>query len=118
MSAAGPDGEVVPTQEECPDCSTKERSFDELAKGLATGTISRGRALRMLGATLAGAAFASIPGAAWAAKCKPLLQKCMANRQCCSKNCIKNPRGRGRICGCLTGQTLCPASNSCVPNCP
>jgi hypothetical protein len=97
----------------CTDCATTARgsSFDELAKGLATGTISRGRALKMLGAALVGASLASIPGAAWAA-CKPLLHKCMANTECCSRNCIKNPRGNGNICGCPTGQTLC--NNQCL----
>jgi hypothetical protein len=93
--------------------TNREGSFDDLAKGLATGTISRGRALRMLGAALVGGAFASIPGAAWAA-CKQPFSKCTANTQCCSRRCIKNPQGNGRICGCPTGKTLCPAGNQCV----
>ena len=33
-----------------------EASFDDLARGLASGTISRGRALRLLGAALVSAA--------------------------------------------------------------
>jgi hypothetical protein len=45
---------------------TRERSFDELAKGLASGTLSRGKALRLMGAALVGGALASLPGAAWA----------------------------------------------------
>jgi hypothetical protein len=94
--------------------TNREGSFDELARGLATDTISRGRALRMLGAALVGGAFASIPGAAWAA-CRPLLHKCTGNFQCCSRNCIKNPQGNGRICGCPTGKTLC--GGRCVTNC-
>jgi hypothetical protein len=91
----------------------RDGSLDELAKGLATGTLSRGRALRMLGAALVGGAFASIPGAAWAA-CKQPFHKCTANSQCCSRQCIKNPQGNGKICGCPTGKTLCPAGNQCV----
>jgi hypothetical protein len=47
---------------------TRERSFDELAKGLAGGTVSRRKALRLMGAALVGGALASFPGAAWAAK--------------------------------------------------
>jgi hypothetical protein len=90
-----------------------EGSLDQLAKGMATGTLSRGRALRMLGAALVGGAFASIPGAAWAA-CKQPFSKCTANSQCCSRQCIKNPKGNGKICGCPTGKTLCPAGNQCV----
>ena len=42
-----------------------ESSFDELAKGLASGSITRGRALRVAGGALLGAALASLPGVAW-----------------------------------------------------
>ena len=45
-----------------------DHSVDELAKGLASGTLSRRRALKMLGATLFGGVLASIPGVALAAK--------------------------------------------------
>ena len=41
-------------------------SFDELAIGLSNGTLSRGKALRLMGAALVGGALASIPGIAWA----------------------------------------------------
>jgi hypothetical protein len=47
---------------------TRERSFDELAIRLASGSVSRRKALRMMGAALVGGAMASIPGMAWAAK--------------------------------------------------
>src|SRR3712207_2670249 len=47
---------------------TRERSFDELAKGLAAGSVSRRKAIRLMGAALVGGALASFPGAAWAAK--------------------------------------------------
>jgi len=40
----------------------RERSFDELARGLANGSISRGKALRLMGAALLGGALAAIPG--------------------------------------------------------
>jgi hypothetical protein len=43
-----------------------ELSLDELAKGLANGTISRRKALRVFGGLLAGGMLAFIPGAAWA----------------------------------------------------
>jgi hypothetical protein len=41
-------------------------SFDEVAKGLANGTISRRQALRWMGGALVGGALASIPGVALA----------------------------------------------------
>src|SRR5918994_5548136 len=43
-----------------------ETSFDELAKGLAHGTISRRQALRWMGGALVGGVLASIPGVAFA----------------------------------------------------
>ena len=68
MAAEDHNGEVVSSQGECTDCSTTESSFDELAKSLADGKLSRRRVLKMLGGALMGGALASIPGAAWAAK--------------------------------------------------
>ena len=45
---------------------TTTSSFDDLAKGLASGTLSRGKALRLLSGALVGATLASVPGVAWA----------------------------------------------------
>jgi hypothetical protein len=45
-------------------------SFDAVAKGLASGTVSRGKALRLMGAALVGGTLAAIPGVALA-KPKP-----------------------------------------------
>ena len=39
----------------------RERSFDELASGLASGTLSRDKALRLMGAAVVGGVLASIP---------------------------------------------------------
>jgi hypothetical protein len=41
---------------------TTQSSLDELAKGLASGTLSRGKAIRWMGGALLGAALASVPG--------------------------------------------------------
>jgi hypothetical protein len=81
MPAEGAYGEVVSSQAGCTDCgsSASESSFDRLARGLADGTISRRKALTMLGAALAGGLLASIPGmasaqpqkAAGRAACRP-----------------------------------------------
>jgi Stigma-specific protein, Stig1 len=81
-------------------------SFDELAKGLATGTLSRGKALRWMGSALLGAALASVPGVAWANDdCRRLGRECRRDSQCCSRNCIR--RGDDKVCGCPTGRTRC-----------
>ena len=55
--------------------SESEGSFDELARGLANGTVSRRRALKLIGGALLGGAFASIPGVA-------LAQRAGGNRSC------------------------------------
>src|SRR5215212_1147028 len=46
--------------------ATEEHSFDELARGLANGTVSRQQALKLLGGAVLGGVLASIPGMAWA----------------------------------------------------
>jgi hypothetical protein len=52
-----------------------QERFDELARGLATNRLSRGRVLRVLGSALVGGALASVPGMAWTAtnpkRCNP-----------------------------------------------
>jgi hypothetical protein len=82
-----------------------DASLDELAKGLATGTLSRGKAIRWMGGALLGAALASVPGVAWANDCRPLGRECRRDSQCCSRNCIR--RGDDKVCGCQEGQTRC-----------
>jgi hypothetical protein len=44
-----------------------DHPLDSLARGLASGTVSRRKALRWMGGALVGAALASLPGVAWAA---------------------------------------------------
>ena len=69
---------------------TTESSFDELTRGLASGTLSRGRALRLMGAALVGGTLASLGiGEAGADPpgCKRDGKKCKRNPQCCSGTC-------------------------------
>ena len=89
---------------------TTESSLDELAKGLANGTLSRGKALRWMGGALLGAALASFPGVAWANDCRRLGRECRRDSQCCSRNCIR--RGDDKVCGCPEGKTRC--NDRCV----
>ena len=84
----------------------REHSFDELAKGLASGTVSRGKAIRWMGGALLGAALASLPGVALADDdCRRLGRECRRDSQCCSRNCIR--RGDDKVCACPTGRTRC-----------
>jgi hypothetical protein len=88
----------------------QEASFDALARGLASGTISRRRALRLLGAALAGAMMASIPGVAWAKPCKA------GNSQCGTKCCPPHAtcqRGECVFPTCPTGVVL-PPDRGCI----
>ena len=45
---------------------TEDHSFDALTKGLANGSISRGRAIKLMGTALLGGVLVSIPGMALA----------------------------------------------------
>ena len=106
----------------------RESSFDELAKGLASGDVSRGRALRLMGAALVGGTLASVPGMAWAApRPRPDGKKCKRDSQCQSGNCAGGVC-QGIVCpdGCFsfdrvdgTGQACINCSSGCqaAPDC-
>jgi hypothetical protein len=91
---------------------TSESSFDELARGLASGNLSRGKALRLAGGALLGVALASLPGTALAHDddCRSFGRRCRRDSQCCSKNCVR--RGDDKVCGCPEGQRRC--NDRCV----
>jgi hypothetical protein len=69
----------VPAEDQIREDNVRQLSLDELAKGLANGSISRGRAIKLMGAALLGGVLFSIPGVAWA---KPKPGKCNKNKQC------------------------------------
>jgi hypothetical protein len=84
---------------------TTQSTLDDLAKGLASGTLSRGKAIRWMGSALLGAALASVPGVAWANDCRRLGRECRRDSQCCSRNCVR--WGDDKVCSCPTGQDRC-----------
>ena len=69
----------------------EEGFFDDLARGLADGTLTRGKALRLMGAAVVGSTLGSlgIGGEASADPigCKRNGKNCTRNDQCCSRNC-------------------------------
>jgi hypothetical protein len=69
----------------------EESFFDDLARGLADGSITRGKALRLMGAAVVGGTLGSlgIDGEAGADPigCKRNGKHCTRNDQCCSLNC-------------------------------
>jgi hypothetical protein len=101
----------------------RDHSFDELTRGLASGTLSRGKALRLMGAALVGGALASIPGIALAKPNKPEGAKCNHNHQCASGNCSSSGAcaaactPNGGTCStstdCCSG--ICDSSGFCFP---
>ena len=83
----------------------RERSFDELASELASGTLSRGKALRLIGAALVGGVLASLPGRAQAA---PL---CSRRRPCPGDcGCIRLAKGDR---ACQEAFAILPLVSSC-----
>jgi hypothetical protein len=73
----------------------RDHSFDELTRGLASGTLSRGKALKLMGAALVGGTLASIPGIAGAAP-KPKCPDCPAEQCSCVKD-LGNPGQRACV---------------------
>src|ERR1051325_5284642 len=68
----------------------EEGFFDDLARGLADGSITRGRALRLMGAALVGGALGSLgigKASADPPGCKRNGKNCTRDEQCCSGNC-------------------------------
>ena len=90
-----------------------EHSFDELAKGLADGSVSRRQALRWIGGALVGGLLASIPGAAAFAQQPSTF---CGSGYCYPPGVCDKGGGRPR-CVCPTGFTLsngrCVCANTC-----
>ena len=82
-------------------------SFDELARGLASGEVSRRKAFGLLGAALLGGTLASIPGAAWAT------HRGRSHGPPSGDPTCPHP-GQIRVCQCPSGQELC--GGACVSN--
>jgi Stigma-specific protein, Stig1 len=91
---------------------SSEERFDDLARGLASDTIPRGRALRLMGGVSLGGALASVPGAGLAAAPCPTGVRCRG--ECCPTgvtSCVGT--GQNKRCPpCPTGTTQC--NGECV----
>jgi hypothetical protein len=126
----------------------EESFFDELARGLADGSVTRGKALRLMGGALVGAALASFPGVAWAndrcsegqtrcgdrcvnlktneRHCGSCRNRCGTKQTCCGGRCVNLKRSE-RHCGscsnrCAEGEEcvdgVCGGEPICTPPCP
>jgi hypothetical protein len=99
-----------------PRVAREDSFFDDLARGLADGSLTRGKALRLMGAALVGGTLGSlgIDGEASADQCKRTGKVCKKDKQCCSGACVG-----GTCAACASGQVLCGGScvsNSCLAN--
>jgi hypothetical protein len=100
----------------------RERSFDVVARGLASGSISRSKALRLMGAALVGGTLASFPGGAWAAKggrssCAHFCQSLFGANTPEEAECVsQGTKGQGPCFTCTT-ETGC-GPNFTKPPCP
>jgi hypothetical protein len=97
---------------------TSDRSFDELTIGLSSGTLSRGKALRLMGAALVGGTLASLgigEASADPPGCKRNGKHCKNDEQCCSGACVGGtcqPAGTQFTCICGLTQTLQTCSSA------
>jgi hypothetical protein len=97
---------------------TEERSFDELAKGLSNGTLSRGKALKLLGATL----FSGVLMPLFPEQAQALTN---TQRRRCTRQggtvCSSGTRASEVCCPsgttCLAGPTCCPSTQVCGSAC-
>ena len=98
--------------------------FDDLARGLADGSLTRGKALRLMGAALVGGTLASFPGVAWAAKgggggkssCAKFCQGLFGSSTPQEAECVsQGTKGQGPCFTCTT-QTGC-GPNFTKPTC-
>jgi hypothetical protein len=97
----------------------REHSLDELARGLASGNLSRGKALKLLGAALVGGTLASLPGVAWAAPegnsaCDEFCHQNFSGREAgtCTRRGV---RGTGPCYSCTPG--IGPGPHFTTPQC-
>ena len=97
----------------------REHSFDELTRGLASGTLSRGRALRLMGAAVVGGTLASLgigEAAADPPGCKRNGKNCTKDKVCCSGNCDSGtcaaacPAGTVELCNGTCATPCTPGS--------
>lgn len=100
-----------------PEELVEERSFDELAKGLATGAICRRKALKLMGASIFGSMIIGlVPGAADAKKRKKKKKKRRSST--CPRGTIPCPAKLGGKCCDVDLPLCCPVSagGGCCPS--
>ena len=98
---------------------TRGNSFDELAKGLASGQVSRRKALKWMATAALGGTLFSIPGVAWGTPRTPPSGKggCTGGRTLCRGRCynLQTDRNNCGQCGNVCSETeTCLAGSCCA----
>ena len=107
---------------------SRDHAFDTLARGLASGTVSRSHALKLMGKALLGATlFSTIPGVAWA---RPTGRGPGGSQGCpepgqssCRGNCVflqSDPNNCGKcrnVCPSTSGAQDYCINGVCQPRC-
>ena len=95
-----------------------ESSVDELAKGLASGSISRRQAVRWMGGALLGSVLAIVPGVEAFAAPKPPKGRCPAGFVNCRGTCVRIESNPSHCGGCFTQcspNEVCTSGQCCAP---
>jgi hypothetical protein len=93
-----------------------EHSFDELTRGMASGSISRGKALKLMGAALLGGTLASLgirEAGADPPGCKRNGKNCTRDKQCCSEKCDSSTGKCAPACLPNSISSTCTADSQC-----
>jgi hypothetical protein len=109
------------------DPPVEEHNLDSLARGLASGSISRRQAVRWMGGALLGSVLAIVPGVeAFAAPQKPPQGRCPAGFVNCRGTCVKIESNPSHCGGCFiqcspnevcTSGQCCAQENACGSQC-
>lgn len=111
-------GETVPE----PEGAAGEHSFDELSREFASGNLSRGRALKLLGAALLGFGFLGglFPGVAEAARLRRRRRPRRRPRHRRRRVVVVRPPAAvvpvclGGQLGCAVSLCVCPVGTRCI----
>ena len=93
--------------------------FDDLARGLADGSLTRGKALRLMGAALVGGTLGSVgigEASADPIGCKRNGKNCTRGTQCCSGNCSGGTCQAQTTTSTSTSTTSTSTTPGCLPN--
>jgi hypothetical protein len=83
------------------DPTVEEHNLDNLARGLASGSISRRQAVRWMGGALLGSVLAIVPGVEAFAAPKPAKGRCPTGFVNCRGTCVKTQSNSSHCGGCF-----------------